>query len=92
MTYDTMWCYASYENDQVCMSCRQGDKEDGIMKCSALISTEPYTEKCPFFCPMCVHRTNDRKGFKSCAKFAFKKKCPGKNCTFYEPIKKGVSL
>ena len=88
---ESLWCYASYENDQVCMSCRAPGK-DGILLCTALKETSEYKDSCPFFCPMCVHRVNGIDGFKKCKLVTQRNLCDGAHCPDFKPMLKGAGL
>ena len=86
------WCYASYENNQLCMACSKPNHIDHIRNCTALDYTAGYEKKCPFFVPACVYRVNSKNGFEKCKKFTQRNYCEGAACLDYKPIKKGVSL
>lgn len=52
------------ENDRLCAACIEG--RSGLYECTALTETDEYIDNCPFFSPLCIHRVNDRNGFRLC--------------------------
>ena len=62
---DNPLCFAIYEEDSECMSCRMVGNFNGY-ECTALKNNEGYEDECPFFVPMCKHRINNKDGFFFC--------------------------
>jgi len=77
-------CYASYEYGQICAACFIND--DDVLECTALTDTDPYMEYCPFFYPRCVHRKNNKDGFKKCG--ATKNLYCENDCKYYKEVVK----
>lgn len=79
--YKNPMCYTVYEKNRLCQACFMN--KDGVHECTGLSDTENYTDDCPFFVPLCEHRTNSANGFERCDLISGR--CEGIECKYYKP-------